>query len=161
MKNLTFTILILSIVFGLQAQTTPKKKPAKSSAKKEVKKTAPAGVSAPAITSEKAEISFAETSHNFNEVVEGPEAIYVFKFYNIGKEPLTLTGAQPSCSCTVSDFTKEPVMPGKSGTITVKYGTKGRFGSFTKSVTVTSNAVTNPVTLIITGSVIPAPQEAH
>jgi hypothetical protein len=164
MKNLSLSFLILLLAFGLQSQTpATKKKSEKASSKKEKKdaKSTSKTPAAPAVTSEKAEISFVDKEHNFNEVIEGPEAIYVFKFYNTGKEPLTLTGAQPGCSCTVSDYTKEPIMPGKSGSITVKYGTKGRIGAFTKTVTVTSNAVSNPVTLTITGTVVPAPQEVH
>lgn len=116
----------------------------------------------PAVIYEKAEIKFDSLTHHFNEVIEGQDAVFVFVFYNIGKEPLTLLDARPGCSCTVSDFTKEPVMPGKSGSVQVKYGTKGRMGAFTKVVTVTSNASISPiVTLTIDGNVIAAPQEVH
>ncbi len=116
----------------------------------------------PAVMYEKAEIKFDSLTHNFQEVIEGQDAIFVFVFYNIGKEPLTILDARPGCSCTVSDYTKEPVMPGKSGSVQVKYGTRGRMGVFTKVVTVTSNASISPIiTLTINGNVIAAPQEVH
>ncbi len=153
MKPFSLLFLLLSLCVSLQAQKTHKHNGKK--------KNAPAEVQTPAITSEKAEIHFDTTEHNFGYVIEGSEAVYTFVFYNVGKEPLVLTGAQPGCSCTVSDYTHEPVMPGKKGTIVVKYSTKGRIGGFTKSITVTSNAVTNPVNLMIRGTVMAAPQEVH
>lgn len=153
MKYIFVLVLLIATSTGLQAQKTKKHSG---------KKTKPVEtVRTPAITSEKAEIHFDSAEHNFGYVIEGNEAVYTFTFYNIGKEPLVLTGAQPTCSCTVSDYTREPVMPGKAGTIVVKYTTRGRIGGFTKSITVTSNAVTNPVNLIIKGTVIAAPQEVH
>ncbi len=160
MKHLLLTLLVVFVAYQSNAQNTKNKaaqeKVKTASKKKEVKPTTPE------VIYDKAEIKFDSTSHNFNEVFEGVDAIYVFTFYNIGKEPLTISDARPGCSCTVSDFTHEPIMPGKSGSITVKYATHGRVGVFTKSITVTSNSSISPVvTLIISGSVIAGPQEVH
>lgn len=160
MKHLLLTLVVFFVAYQSNAQNaknkTSEEKVKTTSKKKEVKPTTPA------IIYDKAEIKFDSTSHDFKEVFEGVDAIYVFTFYNIGKEPLTISDARPGCSCTVSDFTHEPVMPGKSGTITVKYATHGRVGAFTKSITVTSNASISPVvTLIISGNVIAGPQEVH
>ena len=157
MKHLLLTLIIVFVAFNSNAQTTKGKK---SSAK--AKATTQKAPAAPAVIYDKAEIKFDTLAHDFKEVLEGKDAIYVFTFYNIGKEPLIISEARPGCSCTVSDYTKEPVMPGKSGIITVKYGTQNRMGSFTKSVTVTSNSTIAPVvSLTITGTVIAAPQETH
>lgn len=68
-----------------------------------------------------------------------------FKFTNIGKTPLTITGVSGECGCTTTTidgkpgWPQEPVLPGKSGVIKVKYDTK-REGRFEKNVTITSNA---------------------
>ncbi len=157
MKHLVLTLIIFFLAFSSNAQSGSGKK---TSAKAKV--AAPKLPITPAVIYEKAEIKFDTLSHDFKEVIEGKDAIYVFTFYNIGKEPLTISNAQPSCSCTVSDYSKEPIMPGKSGSITVKYGTQNRMGPFTKSVTVTSNSTIAPiVTLSINGTVIAAPQETH
>jgi len=68
-----------------------------------------------------------------------------FKFTNIGKTPLTITGVTGECGCTATTidgkpgWPTEPILPGKSGVIKVKYDTK-REGRFEKNVTITSNA---------------------
>ena len=68
-----------------------------------------------------------------------------FKFTNVGKTPLTITSVSGECGCTATTidgkpgWPTEPVLPGKSGVIKVKYDTK-REGRFEKNVTVTSNA---------------------
>ena len=68
-----------------------------------------------------------------------------FKFTNTGKSPLTITGVSGECGCTATTidgkpgWPTEPILPGKSGVIKVKYDTK-REGRFEKNVTVTSNA---------------------
>ena len=48
-------------------------------------------------------------------------------------------------------------MPGKSAKVTAIYNTQGRPGPFTKSITVTSNAKTPSVVLMINGTVEKAP----
>lgn len=152
MKHLLLTLFVLIAAIQVNAQ--------KSASKKSANKGAIPAV--PSIIYDKAEIKFDTLSHDFKEVFEGKDAVYVFKFYNIGKEPLTLSDARPGCSCTVSDYTKEPVMPGKSGSVTVKYTTTGRIGPFSKSVTVTTNSFKSPVvTLLISGVVLSSPQETH
>lgn len=68
-----------------------------------------------------------------------------FKFTNTGKTPLTITGVSGECGCTATTidgkpgWPTEPILPGKSGVIKVKYDTR-REGRFEKNVTVTSNA---------------------
>jgi hypothetical protein len=158
MKPLLLFLVASLVAFGTLAQN-PK---TKNSSKSKVAGVKPETAKTPAVTFEKAEIKFDTLAHDFKEVFEGKDAIYVFKFYNIGKEPLIVSGASPSCSCTIPDYTKEPVMPGKSGVITVKYPTSGRMGAFVKTVTVTSNSGSSSVqTLTISGTVIAAPQEVH
>lgn len=101
------------------------------------------------------DIVFTEMIHDFGSVAEGPDATYEFAFTNNGKEPLIIQKAQPSCGCTVPQFSSDPVLPGKSGTINVAYHTKGRPNAFTKTITVTSNAGMKVLT--IKGNVEKAP----
>lgn len=63
-----------------------------------------------------------------------------FVFTNNGTKPLIIKDAVGSCGCTVPTKPKEPIMPGKKGVIVVSYATS-RPGSFSKTITVTSNAV--------------------
>lgn len=75
-----------------------------------------------------------------------------FKFTNKGKEPLIITSAKASCGCTVPQWPREPIAPGESGTIKVKYDTR-RVGPFHKTVTITSNASTPNKVITIKGKV--------
>jgi len=117
---------------------------------------ATATAATPASSSLKADdMAFADMTHDFGSVPEGPDATHVFTFKNTGKEPIIIQKAQPSCGCTVPSFSGEPVPPGGTGSINVAYHTKGRPNAFTKTINVTSNAG-NKV-LIIKGNVEKAP----
>lgn len=98
------------------------------------------------------QIKFTKTTHEFGTIANGGNGTCEFKFTNTGKQPLILSDVKSPCGCTVPEWSKEPIMPGRTGTITVKYDTK-KAGAFTKQITVTSNAKTPSVTLTITGSV--------
>ena len=102
-------------------------------------------------------ISFTETVHDYGTIEQGSDGSYEFKFINDGKSPLILNNVRSSCGCTVPSWTKEPVQPGKEGTIKVKYNT-AIAGSFNKSVTVNSNAKNSSVVLQIKGNVVAKPQ---
>jgi Protein of unknown function (DUF1573) len=100
-------------------------------------------------------MAFTDLSHEFGTVPEGPDATCEFTFKNTGKEPIIIEKAQPSCGCTVPSFSKEPVPPGATGTISVAYHTKGKPNPFTKTISVVSNAGTKVLT--IKGNVEKAP----
>ncbi len=100
-------------------------------------------------------MAFKDAVHEFGTVPEGPDATCEFTFKNTGNEPIIIEKAQPSCGCTVPSFSKEPVPPGGSGTISVAYHTKGKPNPFTKTITVVSNAGTKVLT--IKGNVEKAP----
>src|SRR5438105_4406039 len=83
---------------------------------------------------------FETDNHDFGNVPEGTMATYEFKFKNTGNQPVVIANVQASCGCTTPDWTKTPVLPGKSGIIKAMYSSAGRPGVFNKTVTVTSNA---------------------
>ena len=100
-----------------------------------------------------AEITFEKKTHDFGKFSEkNPEVTCEFKFTNTGDAPLVIHQAVASCGCTVPEYTQEPVMPGKSGTIKVTYNGKGRYpGHFKKAITIRSNAKTATVRIFIQG----------
>lgn len=83
---------------------------------------------------------FVEETHDFGNIKEGPVGQVDFVFTNTGKEALVIQNCSASCGCTTPDWTKDPILPGKTGKITVKYNTQGRVGSFNKTVYIASNA---------------------
>lgn len=98
-------------------------------------------------------IEFAALEHNYGNIAKGGNGNCEFTFTNNGNEPLILSNVKASCGCTTPSWTKEPIMPGQTGTIKVSYNTRN-IGSFNKTITVTSNAINTPrVVLKIKGKV--------
>jgi hypothetical protein len=101
-----------------------------------------------------AEITFKAEEIDYGTIKQGADGVRVFEFTNTGKAPLVITNASSSCGCTVPSWTNQPVAPGAKGKIEVRYDTN-RVGPISKTVTITSNAKTNPVkSLRIRGNVV-------
>lgn len=88
----------------------------------------------------KTEIAFEQDHFDFGKVKLNTKVRHAFKFTNIGENPLMIADAQASCGCTVPSFSREPVLPGATGEITVEFNTTGRLGTNHKSVMIFSNA---------------------
>lgn len=99
------------------------------------------------------EMSFEGKSHDFGDISQNQPATYEFIFTNTGSAPLIISDAEGSCGCTVPEYPKAPIMPGKEGTIKVIYDAK-KVGPFQKSVTITSNDPNSPSDLRIKGVVL-------
>jgi hypothetical protein len=99
------------------------------------------------------QIIFAATEHDFGTMAPGDEAVHYFVFTNDGDAPLVIVNVRASCGCMASEWTKKPVDAGAKDSLRVEYNTKIK-GSFSKTITVQSNAVNPTVELKIRGSVI-------
>lgn len=138
MKNAILSLALISLigVFSLSAQNT--------------KETAPTGGP---------EITFEKTVHDYGTMKQYGNATTEFKFTNTGNEPLYISNAKGSCGCTVPSWPREPIKPGESNVIKVKYDSK-RVGPINKSVTITSNATNAPTKVLrIKGMIEAAPKE--
>lgn len=62
----------------------------------------------------------------------------ILKFKNTGSAPLMITNAVGSCGCTIPEWPKEPIKPGATSEIKIKYDIK-RVGTISKTVTITTN----------------------
>ncbi|MCI5054776.1 MAG: DUF1573 domain-containing protein [Flavobacteriales bacterium] len=82
----------------------------------------------------------------------------VFTFKNIGNAPIIINKVEGSCGCTVPTKPKEPIFPGETGEIGVKYDSK-RIGPFNKSITITSDASESIKVIKIKGVVKEADNE--
>lgn len=101
-------------------------------------------------------ITFVKTEHDFGKINEADGRVStVFEFKNEGMSPLVLSNVRASCGCTTPTWTKEPIEPGQTGSITVTYNPNGRPGRFQKTVTITSNASEPTKRVYIKGEVIP------
>lgn len=112
------------------------------------------------VSGDGATIEFVETTIDYGTVAHKADGVRYFEFTNTGTEPLIISNCKGSCGCTVPQCPKEPILPGETGKIKVKYATD-RVGAFTKNVTVTSNAVTPTVVVKIKGTVLAAETTAQ
>jgi hypothetical protein len=135
MKKLIFAFaLILTAAVVAQAQSTP--------AKTAAKEIPAAKVAGP-------KMSFEAEVVDYGSIQQGGDPFRVFKFKNEGSEPLLITGARGSCGCTVPTYPQEPILPGKTAEIKVRYDTQ-RVGPFTKTVTINTNEAGDAATHILT-----------
>ena len=118
--------------------------------------------SVPQIDPNAPEMKFETEVLDYGTVKFDANGVREFKVKNVGKSPLTITNVQGQCGCTATTidgkpgWPQEPILPGKTASIKVKYDTK-RPGPFEKNVTVTSNAKLASVVVKIKGVVEPAP----
>lgn len=103
------------------------------------------------------EIVFENESHDFGLLDKGAPCKTSFKFKNTGKEPLILSNVRASCGCTTPSWPKEPIAPGASSEIAVKYDSN-RIGKFAKTITITSNAKTATKVIKISGEIKSPPE---
>ncbi|RZJ69695.1 DUF1573 domain-containing protein [Flavobacterium sp.] len=90
-----------------------------------------------------------------NVTKESDSGVRSFEFRNTGDAPLVITNVQSTCGCTVPSKPTEPIMPGKTGKIDVKYNMNP--GPIRKTITVESNAINyegGRIALKIKGEVI-------
>ena len=95
---------------------------------------------------------------DYGTIDQGGEPLRLAKFKNTGTEPLIISGAKGSCGCTVPNWPKEPIMPGETSQIEIRYDTK-RVGAINKTVTVTSNDPAGKHVIRVIGTINAVAQE--
>ena len=99
-----------------------------------------------------AKIEFKSETVDYGEIAKGSDGVRVFEFTNTGTAPLIISKVSSSCGCTIPKKPEDPILPGKTGEIQVKYDTN-RVGPIRKAITVISNADTPTNVLKIKGEV--------
>lgn len=99
-----------------------------------------------------AKIEFKTETVDYGEIIKGADGVRVFEFTNTGTAPLIISKVSSSCGCTIPKKPEDPILPGKTGEIQVKYDTN-RVGPIRKAITVISNADTPTKVLKIKGEV--------
>ena len=103
-------------------------------------------------------LTFKETTHDFGKVIQGEIVSYAFHFRNTGKSDLVIADVSASCGCTVPSPPKDPILPGQSSEIHVKFNSSNKPNQQVKTITIEAN--TNPAIskLQIHGFVVPKNQ---
>jgi hypothetical protein len=116
-QTILFFTLLLGFVLTIDAQTEPISEDS--------------SVEGPIMT-------FETTTVEYGTIKKGSEPLRTVNFTNTGTEPLVINNARGSCGCTVPKWPKEPIMPGESGVIEIRYDTK-RVGPINKTVKIKTN----------------------
>ena len=95
-----------------------------------------------------------KTMHEFGEIKQKSPVSYEFEFMNSGQAPLVISDVEGSCGCTVTEYSKDPILPGKQGKIKATYDAAA-LGKFHKSIKVTANVEGGPEYLYLQGTVVP------
>ncbi len=131
-------VIVVALVAGM-AIATAQTQQVKKVVKKEVKQS---------------KLKWLQTDVNLGNVPVGIPVTATYEFINKGKKPVVLTNVRTSCGCTKKSAPKEPVKPGKKSKVQATYNA-ARLGSFSKTVTVTTNEEgVAPKRLIIRGVVV-------
>lgn len=100
-----------------------------------------------------AKMEFEEYEYDFGTLVEGKFAEHVFKFTNTGKVPLLIADAKTVCGCTVPSYPKEPIAPGESGEVLVKFNSAGKKKEQNRPVSLIANTIPAKTVLTMKGYV--------
>jgi hypothetical protein len=145
MKSFSFILLALVCQFVLaQTTVTP---PAVTASPAAV---TPAEPTVPATT-----IEWLESEYEFGTIKQGDKVEHVFKFKNTGTNPLVIRSAKGSCGCTVPEYSKEPLAPGKTGEMKVIFNSTGKMGQQSKPVTIMANTTPETTRVTLKGMVEP------
>tara|TARA_B100000795_G_scaffold105014_1_gene77491 strand:- start:5073 stop:5546 length:474 start_codon:yes stop_codon:yes gene_type:complete len=99
-------------------------------------------------------MSFDEKQFDFGAITQGTAVEHIFTYTNTGNSNLVIVNAKSSCGCTVPTFTKDPVAPGETGELLVKFNGSGK-NQVSKTVTITANTQAGKETLLIKAFVNP------
>jgi hypothetical protein len=146
MKKLLFSLAVFACATTVFAQTTPAPAPT---------------VAAPPKLTQADVAKFDTQIIDFGKVKQSVPAKGTFVITNIGKTPLIIEQANPTCGCTISDYTKEPIAVGKTGVINATYNA-ANMGHFEKHLTVKFAGVDEIKSIVLTGEVLaPADYDAY
>ncbi len=98
-------------------------------------------------------MEFETKTVDYGTLEQNGEPLRTVSFTNTGNEPLIIKNARGSCGCTVPIWPKEPIMPGETDVIEVRYATN-RLGNINKTIKITTNEGAEPHVLKVVGKVL-------
>ena len=165
MKNVFILMLLSSFFWSCQNSNTALQEKSLDEIKSESKirnssiVRNPVTANQPEDTVNVARMVFEEESFDFGEVNEGETVTHVYEFKNTGKVPLVISNARSTCGCTVPKWPNDPIPPGESGQIEVKFNTQNKKNKQTKPITITANTYPSATKVYLTGFVNPKEED--
>lgn len=96
-----------------------------------------------------------ENHFDFGKIKKGEKVQHVYEITNTGSNPLVISEVVPGCGCTAPSFTKEPILPGKKGQITLSFDSSSFDGLVNKEASVYANVEKSPIVLTFSANIQP------
>ncbi len=109
----------------------------------------------PAVNQPMTTIALSESNFDFGKIKKGDKVEHIYEITNTGSNPLVISEVKPGCGCTAPDFTREPIMPGKKGKITLHFDSTNFDGNVNKYADVFANVEKAPIKLTFTANIQP------
>lgn len=105
----------------------------------------------------KTDITFSNNAHDFGTIKADKGSVTAtYEFTNTGDEPLTIINVtNGGCGCTKPEYPRQPIAPGKKGTIKITFNPRGRSGEFNRSVKVKVSSMKSRKVLTFSGVIVP------
>lgn len=100
-------------------------------------------------------IALSEAQFDFGKIKKGDQKEHIYEVTNTGENPLIISQVKPGCGCTVPDYTKEPILPGQKGKITLKFDSTNFDGLVSKQAEVYANVEKAPIVISFTADIQP------
>ncbi|MDF2552921.1 MAG: hypothetical protein K0R36_2270 [Chryseobacterium sp.] len=100
-------------------------------------------------------VALSESNFDFGTIKKGDKVNHVYEVTNTGKNPLVISEVKPGCGCTAPEFTKDPILPGKKGKITLSFDSSSFDGAVQKFADVYANVEKSPIKLTFNANIQP------
>lgn len=100
-------------------------------------------------------LALSEAQFDFGKMKKGEQKEHTYEITNTGENPLIISQVKPGCGCTVPDYTKEPILPGKKGKITLKFDSSNFEGLVNKQAEVFANVEKAPIIIGFSADISP------
>ncbi len=105
------------------------------------------------VKAENTSIEWRKKDWNFGNVIQGEEVAHTFHFRNTGQSNLFIKKIETGCGCTIANYDKVPVLPGKEGKIEITFNSAGRYGKQYKEICIFANIPEKQTILSFTANV--------
>lgn len=100
-------------------------------------------------------LALSEANFDFGKLKKGDHVEHIYEVTNTGTNPLIISQVKPGCGCTVPDYTKDPILPGQKGKITLKFDSTNFDGLVNKQAEVYANVEKAPIVLTFSADIEP------
>ena len=100
-------------------------------------------------------VALSESAFSFGKMKKGDHVEHIYEMTNTGKNPLIISQVKPGCGCTVPDYTKDPILPGQKGKITLKFDSSDFDGMVNKQAEVFANVEKAPIIISFSADIQP------